>query len=52
MDVLTEADKAATPGVFYAIVMIGLTIAVIVLGRSLYRRLRNLRDRTEDFDGN
>jgi hypothetical protein len=51
MDVLTEADKAATPGAFWAIIMIGLAVAVVVLGRSLNKRLRNLRDRTEDFDG-
>jgi hypothetical protein len=48
MDVLTEADKAATPGIFYAIIMISLTVAVILLGRSLIKRMRNLKDRTED----
>ncbi|MDA0273906.1 MAG: hypothetical protein O2902_01025 [Actinobacteria bacterium] len=51
MDVLTEADKAATPGIFYAIIMISLTVAVILLGRSLIKRMRNLKDRTEDFGG-
>ena len=51
MDVLTEAYKAATPGIFYAIIMISLTVAVILLGRSLIKRMRNLKDRTEDFGG-
>ncbi len=51
MDVLTEADKAATPGVYYAVIMISLTVAELLLGRSLIKRMRNLNDRTEDFGG-
>lgn len=50
MDVLTEADKAATPGVYWAIIMIGLTIGVFVIGKSLNTRLRNLKNREQDSE--
>lgn len=48
MDVLTEADKAATPGYFWGLVMTGLFVAVFILGRSLIRRLNNLKNRELD----
>jgi uncharacterized membrane-anchored protein YhcB (DUF1043 family) len=50
MDVLTEADKAATPGVYWAIIMIGLVVGTFVIGRSLNKRLRNLKNRETESD--
>ena len=44
MDVLTEADKAATPGVYWGIIMISLAIGTYAIGRSLNKRLRNLNN--------
>ena len=47
MDVLTEADKAATPGWYWAAIMIGLTVGVFLLGRSLIRRIKNIENRRQ-----
>jgi hypothetical protein len=50
MDVLTEADKAATPGYFWAIILTGLFISTFIIGRSLNKRLRNLDNRDQSND--
>jgi hypothetical protein len=50
MDVLTEADMAATPGVYWGIFVTGLAIGIFILGRSLTKRLKNLNDRDQSAE--
>jgi hypothetical protein len=42
MNPITEADKAASPGLYFAIIITGLMIAVVILGKSMLKRIRNI----------
>ncbi len=50
MDVLTEADMAATPGVYWGLIVTSLAIGIFFLGRSLTKRLKKLNDRDQSAD--